>query len=86
MKNIHILLTDKPSRLVLNSINNDLFLTTTKKFPSDIMKFNRASWEKDEETSGAIMLAGIQNAIGMDSLKKTLENQEKRKNMVLKFD
>lgn len=49
MKNIHILPTDKPSRLVLNSINNDLFLTTTKKFPSDIMKFKNIYIISDEE-------------------------------------
>lgn len=49
MKNIWLLPTDKPSRLVLNSINNDLFLTTTKNFPSDIMKFKNIYIISDEE-------------------------------------
>ena len=49
MKNIHVLPTDRPSRLVLNSINNDLFLTTTKKFPSDIMKFKNIYITSDEK-------------------------------------
>ena len=39
MKNIHLLATDKPSRLVLDTINNNLFLTTTEDFGTDIMKF-----------------------------------------------
>lgn len=49
MKNLHLLPTDKPSRLVLDSINNNLFLTTTKSFPSDIMKFKNIYITSDEE-------------------------------------
>jgi hypothetical protein len=49
MKNIHILPTDKPSRLVLETINNNLFLTTTTEFPSKIMVFKNIYITSDEE-------------------------------------
>lgn len=49
MKNIHILPTDEPSRLVLETVNNNLFLTTTTKFPSTIMKFQNIYITNDEE-------------------------------------
>lgn len=49
MKNIHVIPTDKPSRLVLDTVNNNLFLTTTKNFPTDIMKFQNIYITNDEE-------------------------------------
>jgi hypothetical protein len=49
MKNIHILPTEKSSRLVLETINNNLFLTTTTKFPSEIMKFQNIYITNNEE-------------------------------------
>ena len=39
MKNIHLISTDKPSKLVLDNVNNNLFLTTTEDFGTNIMKF-----------------------------------------------
>ena len=38
-KNIWLLPTEKPSRLVLETTNNNLFLTTTKDFGTKIMQF-----------------------------------------------
>jgi hypothetical protein len=49
MKNIHIILTPKPSRLVLETVNNYLFLTTTTEFPSKILKFQHIYITSDEE-------------------------------------
>jgi hypothetical protein len=49
MKNIHVLPTEKPSRLVLETINNNLFLTTTTEFPSKIMVFKNIYITSDEE-------------------------------------
>jgi hypothetical protein len=49
MKNIHILPTDKPSRLVLDTVNNNLFLTTTEDFGTNIMKFQNIYITSDEE-------------------------------------
>ena len=48
MKNIHVLKTDKPSRLVLETVNNNLFLTTTTEFPSKIMVFQNIYITSDE--------------------------------------
>jgi hypothetical protein len=49
MKNLHILQTDKPSRLVLERVNNNLFLTTTKDFGTKIMQFQNIYITSDEE-------------------------------------
>ena len=49
MKNIHTLPTDKPSRLVLDTVNNNLFATTTKDFGTNIMKFQNIYITSDEE-------------------------------------
>jgi hypothetical protein len=49
MKNLHIIPTDKPSRLVLETINNNLFLTTTTEFPSKIMVFKNIYITNDEK-------------------------------------
>ena len=49
MKNIHTLQTDKPSRLVLDTVNNNLFATTTKDFGTNIMKFQNIYITSDEE-------------------------------------
>ena len=49
MKNIHILPTDKPSRLVLETVNNNLFLTTTKDFGTKIMQFQNIYITSDEQ-------------------------------------
>jgi hypothetical protein len=49
MKNLHLLQTDKPSSLVLDTVNNNLFLTTTKDFGTDIMKFQNIYITSDEE-------------------------------------
>ena len=49
MKNLHLKITDKPSRLVLETINNNLFLTTTTEFPSKIMVFKNIYITSDEE-------------------------------------
>jgi hypothetical protein len=49
MKNIHVLKTNKPSRLVLDTVNNNLFLTTTKDFGTNIMKFQNIYITNDEE-------------------------------------
>ena len=48
MKNIHVIQTDKPSRLVLETVNNNLFLTTTTEFPSKIMVFQNIYITSDE--------------------------------------
>ena len=48
MKNIHLIPTDKPSRLVLDTNNKNLFLTTNTKFPTDIMKFQNIFIINDE--------------------------------------
>jgi hypothetical protein len=49
MKNIHVLPTDKPSRLVLDTVNKNLFLTTTKDFGTKIMQFQNIYITSDEE-------------------------------------
>lgn len=49
MKNIHVLPTDKPSRLVLDTINSTLYLTTTKDFGTKIMQFQNIYITSDEE-------------------------------------
>jgi hypothetical protein len=49
MKNLHLLHTDKPSRLVLDSINNNLFLTTTEDFGTNIMEFQNIYITSNEE-------------------------------------
>lgn len=49
MNNIHVLPTDKPSRLVLDTVNNNLFLTTTKDFGTNIMKFQNIYITSDEK-------------------------------------
>jgi hypothetical protein len=48
MKNIHVLPTDKPSRLVLEIKNNNLFITTTY-FKNDLMKHQNIYITSDEE-------------------------------------
>ena len=49
MKNIHVLPTDKPSRLVLDTVNKNLFLTTTKDFGTKIMQFQHIYITNSEE-------------------------------------
>jgi hypothetical protein len=49
MENIHVLPTDKPSSLVLETKNNNLFITTTKDFGTKIMKFQHIYITNDEE-------------------------------------
>ena len=49
MKNIHLISTDKPSRLVLDTVNSTLFLTTTTDFGTNIMKFQNIYITSDEE-------------------------------------
>jgi hypothetical protein len=49
MENIHVLPTDKPSSLVLETKNNNLFITTTKDFGTKIMKFQHIYITSDEE-------------------------------------
>jgi hypothetical protein len=49
MKNIHLIPTDKPSSLVLETKNNNLFITTTKDFGTKIMKFQHIYITSDEE-------------------------------------
>ena len=49
MKNIHVLPTDKPSRLVLDTVNKNLFLTTTKDFGTKIMQFQNIYITSSEE-------------------------------------
>lgn len=49
MKNIHLIQTDKPSRLVLDTVNNNLFLTTTEDFGTNIMKFQNIYIIHNEE-------------------------------------
>jgi hypothetical protein len=48
MKNIHVIPTDKPSRLVLEIKNNNLFITTTY-FKNDLMKHQNIYITSDEE-------------------------------------
>ncbi|MFY8160828.1 MAG: hypothetical protein ACOVNU_05820 [Candidatus Kapaibacteriota bacterium] len=48
MKNIHIFPTDKPSSLVLETTNNNLFITTTEDFGTNIMKFQNIYITSDE--------------------------------------
>jgi hypothetical protein len=48
MKNLHILPTDKPSRLVLEIKNNNLFITTTY-FKNDLMKHQNIYITSDSE-------------------------------------
>jgi hypothetical protein len=52
MKNIHLLQTDKPSRLVLDTINNNLFLTTTKDSGTKIMQFQNIYITSDDAKEG----------------------------------
>jgi hypothetical protein len=49
MKNIFLLPTDKPSSLVLETKNNNLFITTTKDFGTKIMKFQHIYITNTEE-------------------------------------
>jgi len=49
MRNIFLLPTDKPSSLVLETKNNNLFITTTKDFGTKIMKFQHIYITSDEE-------------------------------------
>jgi hypothetical protein len=49
MKNIHLMPTDKPSSLVLETKNNNLFITTTKDFGTKIMKFQNIYITSDEK-------------------------------------
>ena len=49
MKNTHVIPTDKPSSLVLDTINNNLFLTTTKDFGTKIMQFQNIYITSDEK-------------------------------------
>jgi hypothetical protein len=58
MKNIHLIQTDKLSRLVLDTVNNNLFLTTTEDFGTDIMKFQNIyiiNLEKPKDGDWCIM-------------------------------
>jgi len=48
MKNLHSISTDKPSRLVLEIKNNNLFITTTY-FKNDLMKHQNIYITSDEE-------------------------------------
>jgi hypothetical protein len=48
MKNLHIIPTDKPSRLVLEIKNNNLFITTTY-FKNDLMKHQNIYITNSEE-------------------------------------
>jgi hypothetical protein len=48
MENLHLLATDKPSRLVLEIKNNNLFITTTY-FKNDLMKHQNIYITCDEE-------------------------------------
>jgi hypothetical protein len=48
MKNLYLISTNRPSRLVLDTINNNLFLTTTEDFGTDIMKFQNIYITNDE--------------------------------------
>jgi hypothetical protein len=54
MRNIFLLPTDKPSSLVLETKNNNLFITTTKDFGTKIMKFQHIYITSDEEITGKI--------------------------------
>jgi hypothetical protein len=49
MEKIHLIPTDKPSRLVLDTVNKNLFLTTTKDFGTKIMQFQNIYITSDEE-------------------------------------
>jgi len=49
MKNLHLLPTNEPSSLVLDTVNNNLFITTTKYFGTNIMKFQNIYITSDEE-------------------------------------
>ena len=49
MKNIFLIPTDNPSRLVLDIVNKNLFLTTTKDFETEIMQFQNIYITSDEE-------------------------------------
>jgi hypothetical protein len=49
MKNIHLIPTEKPSSLVLETKNNNLFITTTKDFGTKIMKFQNIYITSDEK-------------------------------------
>jgi hypothetical protein len=46
---VHLIPTDKPSRLVLDTVNKNLFLTTTKDFGTKIMQFQNIYITNDEE-------------------------------------
>jgi len=48
MKNIHIIPTDKPSRLVLETKNSNLFITSTY-FKNDLMKYQNIYITSDEQ-------------------------------------
>lgn len=84
MKNIHVLKTDKPSRLVLDSINNNLFLTTTKSFPSDIMKFKNIYITSDEEIENCWFVNLTNNEIGY--IKNNIGTQKNAKKIILTTD
>jgi hypothetical protein len=49
MKNLYLISTNRPSRLVLDTVNENLFLTTTENFGTDIMKFQNIYIIHNEE-------------------------------------
>lgn len=63
MKNVHVLPTEKRSRLVLETVNDSLFLTTTTDFGTNIMKFQNIYITSDEEIKEGWY---FNNAIGVN--------------------
>jgi hypothetical protein len=49
MKNLYLIQTNKPSSLVLDTVNNNLFITTTKDFGTNIMEFQNIYIIHNEE-------------------------------------
>jgi hypothetical protein len=64
MKNIFLLPINKPSSLVLDTINNNLFLTTTKDFGTKIMQFQNIYITNDEEIKDGWSYDRMMKSIG----------------------
>jgi hypothetical protein len=87
MKNIHLIATDKPSRLVLDTVNKNLFLTTTKDFGTKIMQFQNIYITNDEEIKdGDWHLNIVTNKISKYNIGLLNPNRSSYKKIILTTD
>lgn len=77
MKNLHIILTNKPSPLVLETINNNLFLTTTTDFGTDMMKFQNIYITNSEDVKNGDCYLNGRHIYKADSFYEKAEFDEK---------